>query len=193
MILPDWKPLVGLTVTKPYEAAAQLLALQLATPVLWMVLGLTIVLNAITHGLIMMMLPAAAEAPALFAHPLLFAMSLGGAEVIGIFILTWVGQALGGKAQLADMLVLMTWLQMLRVGLQVIVFLLVFISPSLGDMLSMVAGLYGIWITAAFLDAAQQFGSIFKAFGVLLLSFFGAAFGLAIFLLLIGANPVGMP
>lgn len=192
MNLPDPKQLAIDTLRDPRSAARQILALRLDTSVLWTALALIVVLNAILNGVTLPLMVVPDMVPAAFASPWMFAMILGGGIVIGTFILTWIGQMMGGKAQLSDMLALVVWLQGLRLLVQAVVFLLFFAVPMLSDILALVAGLWGIWITVAFIDEAQRFGSIFKAIMVLVASMLGIAIGLSFFLLLIGASSVGM-
>ncbi|MDX1780022.1 MAG: YIP1 family protein [Thalassovita sp.] len=192
MTLPDPKQLVIETLRDPRHAARIILSLRLETSVLWTALALIVVLNAILNGLTVPLLAVPDLMPVAFTSPWLFAMILGGGIVIGIFVLTWVGRMLGGRAELADMLALVTWLQALRLAVQAVVFVLFFVSPGLGDVLALIAGLWGIWITVAFIDEAQKFGSILKSIMVLVISMLGVAFGLSFFLLLIGASSAGM-
>lgn len=192
MTLPDPKQLAIDTLRNPRSAARQILALRLDTSLLWTALALIVVLNAILNGVTLPLMVVPDMVPAAFASPWMFAMILGGGIVIGTFILTWIGQMMGGKAQLADMLALVVWLQGLRLVVQAVVFLLFFAVPMLSDILALVAGLWGIWITVAFIDEAQGFNSIFKAIMVLVASMLGIAIGLSFFLLLIGASSVGM-
>ncbi len=192
MTLPDPKQLAIDTLRNPRSAARQILALRLDTSLLWTALALIVVLNAILNGVTLPLMVVPDMVPAAFASPWMFAMILGGGIVIGTFILTWIGQIMGGKAQLSDMLALVVWLQGLRLVVQAVVFLLFFAVPMLSDILALVAGLWGIWITVAFIDEAQGFNSIFKAIMVLVASMLGIAIGLSFFLLLIGASSVGM-
>ncbi len=192
MTLPDPKQLAIDTLRNPRHAARQILALRLDASLLWTALALIVVLNAILNGVTVPLLAVPELVPAPFASPWMFAMILGGGIVIGTYVLTWIGQMMGGKAQLADMLALVVWLQGLRLVLQAVVFLLFFVSTFLSDMLALAAGLWGIWITVAFIDEAQGFGSILKSIMLLVASMLGIAICLSFFLLLIGASPAGM-
>lgn len=193
MTLPDPKQLALDTLRAPRHAARQILALRLDTSALWTALALIVVLNAILNGLTLPLLMAPDMLPAAFASPWLFALILGGSMVIGTFVLTWVGQIMGGRARLSDMLALVVWLQTLRLVVQAAAFVLYFVVPALSDMLALIAGLWGIWITIAFIDEAQGYGSVLKAIMVLVVTILGLAFGLSFFLLLIGVSSPGMP
>ena len=192
MSLPEPRQLAIDTLRAPRHAARQILALRLDTSVLWTALALIVVLNAILNGLTLPLLMAPDMLPTALTSPWLFALILGGGMVIGTFILTWVGQIMGGKAQLADILALVVWLQALRFVVQAAAFLLYFVFPALSDLLALVAGMWGIWITIVFIDEAQRFGSVLKAIMVLVVTMLGLAFGLSFFLLLIGASSPGL-
>ncbi|CUH62803.1 Yip1 domain protein [Thalassovita gelatinovora] len=192
MTLPDLKQLALETLRNPRNAARQILDMRLDSTILWTAMALIVVLNAILNGMTVPLLPLPETMPTIFASPWLFAVILGGGIVISTFLLTWVGRMLGGRADLVDILALIVWLQALRLVMQAFVFALFFFSTLLSDLVALAAGLYGLWITIAFLDEAQGFGSIFKAILVLVLTMLGLAFGLSFFLLLIGASSAGL-
>ncbi|WP_323782414.1 Yip1 family protein [Thalassovita sp.] len=192
MTLPDLKQLALDTLRSPRDAARQILDMRLDSPVLWTALALIVVLNAILNGITIPLLPLPETVPMIFAAPWMFAIVLGGGIVISTFLLTWVGRMLGGRAELVDILALIVWLQALRLVVQAAVFVLFFFSTLLSDLIALAAGLYGLWITIAFLDEAQGFGSVLKTIMVLVLTMLGVAFGLSFFLLLIGASSAGL-
>ncbi|SEP57995.1 YIP1 family protein [Thalassovita taeanensis] len=192
MTLPDAQALTAQTLRDPRGAARTLLALRLNTSVLWPALALIAVLNAVLHGFTLLTLPSPQMLPGVLGSPLLFALFLAGGMVISTFLLTWIGQALGGKAQLDEILVLVVWVQMLRLALQAVVVLLYFVLPGLADLAAIVAGIFGLWIMINFMDEAQGFGSIGKSILVLVLATLGVGFGLSVFLLLLGATAMGL-
>jgi len=190
--LPDLKQLALDTLRSPRDAARQILDMRLDSPVLWTALALIVVLNASLNGITIPLLPLPETVPMIFAAPWMFAIVLGGGIVISTFLLTWVGRMLGGRAELFDILALIMWPQALRLVVQAAVFVLFFFSTLLSDLIALAAGLYGLWITIAFLDEAQGFGSVLKTIMVLVLTMLGVAFGLSFFLLLIGASSAGL-
>jgi hypothetical protein len=90
-----------------------------------------------------------------------------------------------------DILVLLTWLQVLRLLVQVGVLVLVLVAPVLGALAVIVAAVWGIYILISFVDAAHRFGNMFKATGVILLSLVAMAVGLSAFLSLVGVVVMG--
>ncbi|SEM16444.1 Yip1 domain-containing protein [Roseovarius azorensis] len=184
------------TLFQPREAAGVLIGMDLPRQWLWMALALMSVLNAIVYSLSLQMTAsgdptATALMPPAFHAPLLFAIFLFGALAITVLTLTWIGQRLGGRAEMDDILVLIGWLQVLRLILQVVVVVLVLVVPVLGAMVIFVGSLWGIYILVGFVDAAHRFDNMFKAVGVILLSLIAMAVALSIVLSVLGVAVVG--
>lgn len=192
----DMRDLVILTLRAPSEAAARLIALALPAPWLWTALGLMAVLNALVYSLSLRMSPPSDPAaelivPQAFSSPVLFALFLFGGLAITVLALTWIGQMLGGQGALPEILVLVTWLQVLRLLLQVAVAVLMLIAPPLSALLIVAASLYGIYILLCFITVAHRFGGWGRAAGVLILSVVTIAFGLSLIMGVIGVGVAG--
>jgi len=187
MTIASIKELVRQTLKTPRLAATRLLALRLPPEWLWMALLLMTVLNAIVYSVSQILLPmpdpqAMAMMPAAFKSPVLFTIFLGGSLVISVFVMTWIGRALDGKALINDILVLICWLQVMRLGLQVIVLILMLAAPVLGGLLVMVASVWGIVILVAFLDVAHDFKNVGRAIMVMVLAVAAMVVGLSVIL-----------
>jgi len=120
------------------------------------------VLNSIVYSVSLRLTPtsdpmATAMMPPAFHSPVLFTIFLFGALAITVLTLYWVGQGLGGKARLTDVLVLICWLQVLRLILQLAVAILVIVAPVLGAMVILIATLWGIYILVGFVAARTCF------------------------------------
>jgi hypothetical protein len=186
-----FRELVRQTLFQPPEAARALIGMRLPGQWLWMALGLMSILNAIVYSLSLQLSPpgdpSAALMPPAFHSPILFAVFLFGALAITVIALHYVGQGLGGAPEsMTDILVLLTWLQVLRLMLQLAVLVLALVAPVLAALVVMVAAVWGIYILISFVDAAHRFGNMFKAAGVILLSLVAMAIGLSAFLSLVG-------
>ncbi len=180
------------TLFAPRSAAGRILALNLPSQGLWMALVLMTILNAIVYSATIHLSPtsdptALAMVPPVFLSPLLFSVALGGALVLTVFALTWVGRAMGGLGTLVDVLALITWLQVLRLALQLAVTVLMLIAPFFGGLLVMVAAVWGLVILVAFIDRAHGFGNLVKAAGVLIVVVVGIVIGLSLILGVLGA------
>ena len=195
MIIQALGDLVRQTLFDPREAAGRLIALELPRNALWMALGLMTVLNTIVYSLSLTLAPpgdpaAMAMVPPIFQSPLFFALFLGGTLVIVVLALTWIGQTFGGRGRLDDILVLITWLQVLRLGLQALLTLILVVAPLLGGLITIVASVWGIYILVAFIDRAHGFDNMFRAAGVLLVGALAMVFGLSLILGVIGAGAI---
>jgi len=129
--------------------------------------------------------------PPLFHSPILFALFMGGALVITVFSLTWIGHSLKGTAALMDVLVLIAWLQVLRLVLQIVILVLLLISPLLSSLTVVVSSLWGMVILVVFLDAAHNFNNIIKALMVLAIGIVAMVVGLSVMLGIIGVAVMG--
>lgn len=180
-----FQDLVIQTVLAPRVAADRLLAWSVPRQPLWMGLGLMSVLNAILYSIAIRINPpedpaAMAMIPPAFQSPLLFTLFLFGALVITVFVLQWIGQALGGKGEVGDVLILLVWLQVMRLLFQLAVLVLSLVSGALAGMFVLGGSIYAIYILAAFIDRAHGFDNLLKALGVMILALAAVALGLSI-------------
>ena len=183
------------TVRDPAHAARQILQLDLPRRWLWTALGLMCVLNAIVYSISLQLFPpdpaVLSVIPPAFRSPMLFTIFLFGTLVITVFTLQWIGQAMGGKASLGDILILLTWVQVLRLLLQVVVLVLTLVSPGLAALLVFIASVWGIYILASFLNEAHGFENLIKAIGVMLLALAAIVVGLSLILAVISTIIIG--
>lgn len=185
------KDLVIQTLRDPAQAAARLMAIQASREVLWTALFLVAVLNTLIYTLTNLLVPTQSPLPVAFESPLFFLVIVAGGLVLTVHALYWTGRALGGRGELGDMLVLMIWLQALRVGVQAITLVLLLISPVIAALVAVAAAFVGIWILVHFINAAHYLGSIPRAAGVLVAAILALALGLSFILSLIGATFLG--
>lgn len=201
------KDLAVETVLSPRSAAEKIVSLRLPSDVVWTGLALVVILNAIVYAVTSMVSLSFLDADTIefllgdplfrasllmASQPWLYALLLVAAITISAMVLVWIGQMMGGQARLADLLPLIVWLQGLRAIAQVFVLVLVVLLPGLADMVSLLIGLYGLWILVNFVDVAQGWRSLGKSFVTMLIAGFGFMFGLSLFLLLIGAGSMGL-
>jgi len=196
MTQSDFQTLVVQTLRTPDEAATRLLALNLPRRWLWMAMALMCVLNSIVYSVSLQLSPpsdpaALAMIPPAFQSPVLFTMFLFGALVITVFVLQWIGQAMGGKAELGDILVLLTWLQVMRFLFQLSILILSLVSLTLSAVLVLVGSIWAIYILAVFLNTAHRFDNLGKALGVMVLALVSIAVGLTLILGALGAAILG--
>lgn len=192
MTLKDLAALATDTLRDPRATGERLIAMNLGLPVLWTALALASVLSALLFSINMAIFPAAFPMPGLFFNPMLYAVVLAGGMVISMHLLTWMGTMLGGRGSLAEVTVLLVWLQYLRLAAQAGLLLLTMIMPPLGMMATIVVAFYSLWLLLNFLDVAHRFGSLAKALVVLLMTAVGIVVGLSFLLALIGVPATEM-
>ena len=184
------------TLRAPRSAAERILALNLPRNWLWMALVLMGVLNGIVYSLFLQIGPAPDPdqmqmIPPVLKSPMAFTLFLVGALAITVMTLTWVGRAMGGKAQVSQILALIGWLQVLRLIVQVALVVLMLALPLAGMLFVIVASVWGLVILVVFVDRAHEFGNSFKAAGAIILGFLAMLIGLSVFLSVVGAVFIG--
>lgn len=182
-----WRDLIVETVRSPGSAARRIVMFNLPREALWTALILVGVLNTILFTVTNIVVPTPSPLPAAINNPVVILMIVSGGLVLSALALFWAGRALGGTAALRDILLLMIWLQALRVLVQVATLLLLFIAPVFAVVFVMAANLLSIWILAHFINAAHQLNSLMRSAGVLV----AAIVGLSLILSLLGIFILG--
>lgn len=187
----NWRDLAVMSVTDPAQAARILMALQLRRETLWTGLALAVVLNTLLFSLSGVLMPGPTPFPAAFNVPAVYLVLVAGGLLLTVYALYWIGRMLGGKASLDDVMVLVLWLQVLRIAVQIATLVLVLTIPLLALLLVLGASLVGIYITVHFVDQAHRLNSLTRAAGVLITSVLAMALVLFILLALAGGTILG--
>jgi hypothetical protein len=188
MTAAGFKSLFTTTLTDPAEAGRQVIALGLPAQALWMALSLISVVSSLIFAGIMQAAPMPPDemgailrnSPA-YSAPLVFALLQWGRAVVSVFVLYWVGRALGGQGRLGEVLAVLTWLQAVTFVLIAGLFVLGVVLPMLSTIMMLVMAVWWIWATISLLDVAHGFDSKIKAAGVLIVSILGITVGLWVF------------
>lgn len=188
MTLTDWRPLAVATITDPAGAARTLIGLRLTRDVLWTALLLVAVLNALLFALSNIILPPPPELGLLFHSPMLYLAVVAAGLSLSVVSLHVIGRMLGGTGALENIMVLVVWLQLLRVAMQAIALLLALLTPAISAMVVLAAAFYGIFIMLHFINQAHGFGSLLRSAGVLLASALAILLVLSFFLSFIGGS-----
>ncbi|MEP2532531.1 YIP1 family protein [Shimia sp.] len=187
------RQLVMLTIYRPAQAATLLAGQNMPRETSWSILALAIILNTLTYFLSTALFPVPTEiAMPLLTSPTLVCLILGSVVVMFVFAFFWVGRALGGKAAFDNILLMMAWLQYMRLIVQLIALVLMVFLPGLAQIFVMATGLYGAWIVVNFMNVAHQFNSLGKSLMMLILTLIGMTVGLTIFLSFIGVTALGI-
>lgn len=178
------------TIYKPQLAAGQILSLRLPAGTIWQGLALASVLNTLVFFITIILFPPLDGLSVMIGSPILMAAVLFVVMTVGAMSLFLAGRFLSGAAEFNDILALITWLQFMRLAVQVGGFFLMFLVPGLANFAMFLAGLYGIWIMLNFLNEAQGFDSLGKSFGNLFLSFVALTMFLFVLLNLFGLSAI---
>lgn len=185
------KDLAIVTVKDPQTAARQLIAMDLDRGTLWLALFLMAVLNTLLHGLSNLLVQGPSPIPAVFDSPAVYFFFVAGGLVLIVVTLFWAGRAFGGEARMEDIMVIIAWLQFMRVLVQIVALILLVTIPVLSAVLVLAAAIIGLWILVHFVNQAHQFDSLGKSVGVLIVAFIGMVLGVSVLLSLIGVGAVG--
>ncbi len=185
--------LFWMTIRDPSRAASILRQIHMDRQVSWMILLLAITLNTLTYFASIALLGVPAElAFPLLTKPYLVFLMLGITTVIFVFAFYWVGRALEGKATFDTILLMVGWLQYMRLAIQVGSLVLMLVSPGISQIFVMAAGIYGLWVVVNFLKQAHGFETLGKAVAVLIFSALGMTVGLSVLLSLFATTVIGM-
>ncbi|MEP2027963.1 MAG: YIP1 family protein [Paracoccaceae bacterium] len=182
-----WRALVFETVRAPGSAARTILQLHPSREALWTALVLVGVLNTILFTLTNIVAPVGAPVPAALTNPMIILGIVVGGIMLSAIAILLSGRALGGKGTLSDILLLMIWLQALRVLVQGAMLILLFIDPSFAVAFIMAVNVLSIWILLHFVNAAHHLDSLMRSAGVLV----AAVIGLSLILSLLGISILG--
>ncbi len=194
-----WFELALQTLRDPRGTSQQIMAWQIERNTVYMALGAVCALTALLVGTMTAIGPPtdpevidAFPVLALLERPLALFLLTAGGLVVMVHALFWAGRAMGGEGELAELLVLLTWLQALRVAAQVVVIVLSLAVPVLGGLVALVVMIAAFWLMLHFISAALRFDSLLRAFGLLVAVSAGMLLGLMLIVTLFGLTAGGM-
>lgn len=175
-MIQHFRELVLLTIQRPAEAMAQIMAMQLPIRTSWVVLVVGVMLSTIAIFTRVLIFPVEIFPGVLFLDVvtpfgLFVTMTVVAATSSGI--LTFAGRQLGGQGTFANALAMVAWLQVMRAVVESAGLIVSFASFNLAVLAINLAGLYGIWIILQFQRVSHGFDSLGRAFGSLVLTFVG--------------------
>lgn len=191
MTMSDWRQLAITSLSDPAQAARTLMAMRIPRDALWTGLFLVAVLNTILAGLSDILIHNPTPLPAIFSVPVVYFAVVSGGLILTVYSIFWTGRMMSGKGTFEDVLVLMVWLQMLRVIVQAVTLVLFLVMPMFAALLVFAASLVGVYILVHFVNQAHQLGSIPRAAGVLIASVLLIVLGLTMLLSLVGGASMG--
>lgn len=182
----DWRQLALTSVTDPAAAARSLMALALPRDVLWTGLALVAVLNTILFIASNMLVPVSMPVPGLPTSPVSYLALIVTGLVLTIYAVYWAGRGLGGQGSLNDVMIVLLWLQGLRVVVQFVALVLMLIVPGLAVLLVFAAALVGLYILLNFVNQAHRLDSLARSAGVLIAALLAMVLALSLAISILG-------
>lgn len=180
--------LVRLTLTRPREAAARLIALGVPDDARWLGFVIVVVLSVLL-GQASVLLMEDGEA---MGGGLLFMAMFQTSVLLGLVVaVQGVGRALGGKGNFPDTLLLLAWLQFVMLVVQFVQIVALVVIPPVFGVITLLALAVFMWLLTNFVLVLHGFTSAMKVFVGIIFSFFGVVMVLAFLLTLLGFGPGG--
>lgn len=198
MTFDTFKTLFQTTLTNPRRGGRDIIALNLPLQGLWIALMLmAVILSLLVSGLFQVstipddQLGEVIRSSPAYHSPILFALISWGQSIVTVYILHWVSRFIGGEGDVRDMLSVMIWLQVVTLILAVAFMVVSWIIPAIGALCMLVAFFWGLWAVVAFVDAAADFDSMFRALGVCIAGFLAFSFLMTIVASVLAAFGLG--
>lgn len=185
-------PLLKQSLTDPAGVARTLVGLNLPRNVLWTALLLMAALQSVLFALSNLVMPPEDLLPAVLSSPLRFFMLTAAMLALTVSAIYWVGRLMGGDGAFEDVLVVIVWMQVLRLLVQLVSLVLALAIPQLAVMLLVAASLVGIYILVHFIDQAHRLNSLAKSIGVLVLAMVALVVALSLLAALFLGPTVGV-
>ncbi|MBR3369370.1 MAG: YIP1 family protein [Rhodobacteraceae bacterium] len=180
--------LVRLTLTRPREAAARLIALDVPDDARWLGFVIVVVLSVLL-GQASVLLMEDGEG---MGGGLLFMAMFQTSILLGMVVaVQGVGRALGGTGSFPDTLLLLAWLQFVMLVVQFVQIVALVLIPPLFGVITLLALVVFMWLLTNFVLVLHGFTSAVKVFAGIIFSFFGVVMVLAFLLTLLGFGPGG--
>jgi hypothetical protein len=182
-------PVVKQSFGAPREAASTLLSMGVPKPILWPAFVLLVLLSVM---LIFASGPPTGPNGEDLVSPFGLTISSGVAGAASVFLVWKIGVLLGGKGGFDETLLLTVFLQGMIFFGQLIEFAIILAIPPLADIYYIALILFMFWLNLNFIAVLHGFGSLWRAFGVLVLASIGVAFVLIFAMSLAGIRIAGV-
>ncbi len=181
------------TIYAPAEAARFIAALNLPSETGWLAMLLGAIVNTFAYTLNLALFPIPADFPLpVLQSPFQYLILTFSMSVMFVFTFVWIGQILGGKARLATMVLMLSWLMLVYGLANFALLLLIILVPFLGGLTSLAVLFYTVWVLLVFLKVAHGFPNMGKAVVTIVLSVFGLLVDLSFFFSAIGFTALGI-
>ena len=180
-----------LTLFKPRRSAQLLLGWRslASTEALWLILTITtIFISMILWSLIHLIAPFGEEVALILQHasiynsPIIFALIQWCRAVTSIYAICLVGIMLGGEANSGEVVIFVTWLQIVSFLLTAIQIALGLVLPVLSPILTLIVIVVMSRTLLTYMDELNRFENLLKSLVLLFFSFVGVVFMISIIL-----------
>ena len=180
------------SVKEPAAAARRLLSRDLEQSTLWTALLLMAVLNTLIQQVSNLFIDIPTPLLRLFDVAIIYFLFVAGGLILIVFAVFWTGRIFGGRGSLEDIMVVIVWLQFLRVLVQASALILLLTIPFVSFLFVIGATMIGCWIFVHFVNEAHEFDNLGKSAVVLIAAFAGMLVGLSLLLSLVGFGSLGL-
>ncbi len=180
--------LVRLSLSRPREAAARIVALNVPDDARWLGFVIVVVLSVLVGQVSVLLMGDDG-----FQGGMLFMAMFQTMLLLGMVVaVQGVGRALGGKGSFPDTLLLVAWLQFVMLVFQLLQIVSLLLVPALFGMITIISLVFFMFMLTNFVMALHGFTSPVKVFVGIIFSFFAIALVLAILLGIMGIGPGGL-
>lgn len=182
--------LVRETVTDPRAGARTIMAAGLTMQARWLALALVVVLSVFLGQLTIRVLMApSGMMAAVLSGPASSILLQAGVLLLMAIAAHNVGRMMGGHGNFPDAMLLVACLQGIMVLVQAVQIVALLLLPPLGGIVSLLGFGVFLWVLTGFVAELHGFRSLLGVFGMVVVTAFGVAFLLALFLAMLGITP----
>jgi hypothetical protein len=181
--------LAGRAVTDPRAAFHHVQSMGLERRAMWQILVLLAIGRVLLIGLFdgaRFIIPFGTTP--IVVSPFAYTMVLIAGFLVMIFMVHYTGRLMGGTGTLPGAMVVGILLEALAFALVVIQIVVGFVLPGIVGILGLISLPVMLYCALSYIDELHSFGSMLKAFGMIVLSVVGLSLGITILLTLLGVG-----
>lgn len=179
--------LVRATLSDPRQTARLLMNSDLTMAERWQAFALVVVLTVLLGQGVLLLGPGVG-----FGNPLGWVFMEAAVFLVAVAAVHQVGRAMGGQGLFGDALLLITWLQVMRLFVLLAQLLALVILPPLASLISLGGLVLILWLLTVFVAELHGFNSLGRVFLMIIVTAVGLSFMLAIVLSALGFSPPGV-
>lgn len=185
------RDLLAETPRSPRDVAEKLLNLGIPRSVAWQAIVALSAISAILTWASLQFVPLPSSYPDFASQPLPNFVVEAGGTILFVHVLAWVGRLMGGQGRVDDLLVVITWLVLVRMLIKAVGVLLLAAMPPVAGFFLLAAGLFSFWLLLNFVAAGHRLDSVWAALGVVICAVVVIAIGAAFMLGMLGVGSIG--